>query len=351
MGLEGRDYNWGGGGGQDYLSNPAAILGFSIPFGTWLGARVRLHFWLLLSLGFSIASLVRGASDLLIATYILLLFVSLMLHDFGHRLAAQSVGGQHDDFMLWPAGGLNFPDVPPGAWPRFAGFGAGLAVNLVIVLAAQAALYAMRGFLLPLPLNPLIALSGFEFPVMRAGGGVFLPLLLYCVIWINWGLVLVNLLPYYWFDGGYVLDAILSPFLGAFRAVNVACIVGMVVAVPMCALALVNQQFIGLIVWALLFSSSYSRRRQLYAEGTGALDAAIAASAQDSASPRKRNWQKAGWAQAAARRAAKVRKEQRKIDAILEKVGAKGMHSLSWWEKRTLQKATERQRREEAKSE
>jgi hypothetical protein len=125
----------------------------------------------------------------------------------------------------------------------------------------------------------------------------------------------------------------------------------MVLAVPMCAIALVQQQFIGLIVWALLFSSSYSRRRQLHAEGAGALDAAIAASAQDSGGPRKRNWQRAGWAQAAAKRAAKVRKEQRKIDAILEKVGAKGMHSLTWWEKRSLQKATERQRREEAKSE
>jgi stage IV sporulation protein FB len=351
VGVENRDYNRGG-GGEDYLSNPASILGFSVPFGTWLGARVRLHFWLLLSLGFAVASVARGASDALIAIYIVLLFISLMLHDFGHRLAAQSVGGRHDEFMLWPAGGLNFPEVPPGAWPRFAGYGTGVAVNLVVVLAAQAGLYATRGMLVPLPWNPLTALSSSEFPATAGlDSRSFLPVLLYCAILINWGLVLINLLPYYWFDGGYLLDAILTPFLGTFRAVNVACIIGMVLAVPMCAIALVQQQFIGLIVWALLFSSSYSRRRQLHAEGAGALDAAIAASAQDGGRPSKRNWQRAGWAQAAAKRAAKVRKEQRRIDAILEKVGAKGMHSLSWWEKRTLQKATERQRREEAKSE
>ena len=36
--------------------------------------------------------------------------------------------------------------------------------------------------------------------------------------------------------------------------------------------------------------------------------------------------------------------EQARIDAILDKVSAHGMQSLTWWEKRTLRKATERQR-------
>jgi hypothetical protein len=345
VGVENRDYTrWGG--GDDYLSNPAAILGFSIPFGTWLGARVRLHFWLLLQVGFAVASLARGASDLLIAIYLLLLFVILMLHDFGHRAAAQAVGGRHDDFMLWPAGGLSFPDLPPGAWPRFAGFGAGIAVNLILALAAEAIFYANHHVLVPLPWNPLAAFSASSIPY----GAELAPLgdmVVLCVLLLNWGLVLVNILPYYWFDGGYLLDAILTPFVGEHSAINATCIIGMVVAVPMCALSLVHQQFIGLIVWVLLFSSSYTRRRQLQSEGgSGGIDAAIAASAQDrGGAVRKRKWQQSGWAQAAAKRAAQARKDQRKIDAILEKVGAKGMHSLTWWEKRTLQKATERQRK------
>ena len=48
----------------------------------------------------------------------------------------------------------------------------------------------------------------------------------------------------------------------------------------------------------------------------------------------------------AAKRAAKARREQEKIDAILEKVSARGMHSLTWWEKRTLRKGTETRRRQ-----
>jgi hypothetical protein len=38
--------------------------------------------------------------------------------------------------------------------------------------------------------------------------------------------------------------------------------------------------------------------------------------------------------------------EQSRIDAILAKVSAKGMHSLTWGERRALRKATERQRRQ-----
>jgi hypothetical protein len=34
--------------------------------------------------------------------------------------------------------------------------------------------------------------------------------------------------------------------------------------------------------------------------------------------------------------------QRRKIDRILAKVSAKGMQSLTWWEKRTLRKGSER---------
>jgi len=37
--------------------------------------------------------------------------------------------------------------------------------------------------------------------------------------------------------------------------------------------------------------------------------------------------------------------EQERVDHILAKVSAHGMHSLTWWEKRSLRKATDRQRR------
>ena len=59
--------------------------------------------------------------------------------------------------------------------------------------------------------------------------------------------------------------------------------------------------------------------------------------------PRRRKLSK--WSiRAAQKRAAAEQAEQAKIDTILDKVSAHGMQSLTWWERRTLRKATERQR-------
>ena len=49
------------------------------------------------------------------------------------------------------------------------------------------------------------------------------------------------------------------------------------------------------------------------------------------------------------RRQAKLEEqEQGKIDVILAKVSAQGMQSLTWTERRTLKRATERQRQRES---
>ena len=45
---------------------------------------------------------------------------------------------------------------------------------------------------------------------------------------------------------------------------------------------------------------------------------------------------------------AQERAERLRIDRILTKVSQHGMQSLSWWEKRTLRKATEHQRQRDA---
>lgn len=336
MAWQDRDYNRGGG---DYLGNPSAILSFSVPFGTWFGARVRLHFWLLVVMAFAAADMFRG-SILLGLIGIAVLLLTLLIHDFSHRVAAQWMGGQHDDFMLWPAGGLAFPTIPPGAWPMFATYIAPMLVHAVIALGCFS-LIGMRWSLLPT--DPLAGLS-WNMPPLNSLG---LPQVLFEIAICNWSLVLINLLPYYWFDGGCLLQSILWPFAGDYLAINITCIVGMVLAAPMFLFALMAHSIMGMVLWALLFSSSYTRRRQLQAEGTGEFGAAIAWSAQatDRTGPRKRAWFAPGAAKKAAKRNAELRRERQKIDRILAKVSEKGMHSLNWWEKRALRKATERQKR------
>ncbi len=117
----------------------------------------------------------------------------------------------------------------------------------------------------------------------------------------------------------------------------------MIVAGPMCLYSLYTVNVMGMIYWALLFASSYSKRRELAGgalEESYAFSAAAYESAQPTSARRKSRWA----SRSAVKKAAAARREQENIDSILEKVHAHGMQSLNWMERRALCKATERQR-------
>ena len=87
-----------------------------------------------------------------------ILFVAVLLHEFGHVIAARRVDGDIAEIVLWPLGGLAAPDLPrrPGAH-AFTAMG-GPVVNLSLALLAGAVLVGL-GFVPPLnplasPLNP-----------------------------------------------------------------------------------------------------------------------------------------------------------------------------------------------------
>jgi hypothetical protein len=346
MGWQDRNYNTGSGGGSgsEYLGNPLAILNFSVPFGNWFGARVRLHFFLLLQFIFIYIASVRTGGPLVATITCALFLVALLCHEFGHRFFARLVHGSHNEFMLWPAGGMIPPNAPPFPGSYFLAHAGGMIVNLSLALLSSLAIYFITYNLADIPWNPLAILFGFgaldvNTPAAIAAG------LLFIFASINLGIFTANLLPYYWFDGGPLLQAILWPFIKLHNAINVTCIVGMVFAVPMFFLALFSMNLLGMIFWALLFASSYTKRQQLKAVGTQELEEAIAWSANYSNNdPAPRKKLKKRWINAAKKRAAAEQNEQAQIDAILAKVKEKGLHSLTWWEKRALRKATERQR-------
>ena len=330
---------------SEFFSNPLGVFNLSAPFGTWFGARVRLSFWLFLTiiLNFYVPGIRSG--DLITPTLeTVFLLIALLVHEFGHRLMARFTGGSHDEFLLWPAGGMIPPNAPPYPGKFFLTHVGGIFANLVTgalcVLVVSLLSKAFNGNTWN-PLSLLMGATPFAF-------GNALNFTVYCLTvfgLINFGLIIANLLPYYWFDGAYLLQAILWPFIKHYQAVNVTCIIGMVLAVPMFGLSLLATSFFGMIFWALLFADSFNRRRQLKAAGPQEEQDAIAwsASLRDEGPTRHRKVKK-GWFRHAKKRALQEAAEQAKIDAILEKVHNKGLHSLSWWEKRTLRKATERQR-------
>jgi len=339
MAWEDRDYNRDGSGGAgDYLANPAGILGLSVPFGTWLGVRVRLHFWLLLSFLFLVMGLFDGISPVVIVIDMALTLAVLLLHDFGHRAFTLWVGGEHNEFMLWPAGGMVFPNVPPGTRPALVAFSGGMVVNLILGIGGFVAYQMLTGIWLPHPiLGSLLSLGGTPLASSISSGGL-LPFCVANFTFLNWGVLMANCLPYFWFDGGFLWRAILQPMLGAQAAHSVTCIFGMILAVPMFFLALAGRSLLLMIVWVFLFSSAYSARTQMMVEEESY--AVSYGGPGPSGRVRTGRWP----AKSAARAQAKRRREEQKIDAILAKVSAHGMHSLTWMEKRTLKKGSQRLR-------
>jgi hypothetical protein len=250
--------------------------------------------------------------------------------------------------MLWPVGGMYPPKAPPYPWPTFVTHSGGIIANMLMCAMCVGLLAVVRHLPSLSVLNPLPYLFG---GMSNGMGDSFADFLIEGFFSVNAGLIVFNFLPFFWFDGGYLLQSILWPWTGLFRAINITCIVGMIVAAPLTLFALMAFSLFGLFFWGMLFADAYMRRKQLHASGTGELDAVIAYSAnhpdddRPSRSSRPARWPSRNAAKRAARQAAAERKEQDEIDTILAKVHASGMQSLTWMERRALKRATERQRR------
>ena len=72
-----------------------------------------------------------------------ILFVSVLLHEFGHIFGARIMGGQGDDILIWPLGGLAFAAPPRRPWPSLVCTACGPLVNVLICIVTAIALVAL----------------------------------------------------------------------------------------------------------------------------------------------------------------------------------------------------------------
>src|SRR5262245_54881693 len=61
------------------------------------------------------------------------LFVIVLLHEFGHALACRQVGGEANQIVLWPLGGVAYVSPPPRPGATLWSIAAGPLVNVVLV--------------------------------------------------------------------------------------------------------------------------------------------------------------------------------------------------------------------------
>ena len=182
-------------------------MAWSITIGTVKGTVIRLHItFLLLLLWIAGAHYAQGGWDAAVAgvLFIALLFLCVLLHEFGHIFAARRYGVQTPDVILLPIGGVaRLERIPEEPLQELVVALAGPAVNLVIA----GALYLALGGLVPR--------EGLE--VNNPGVDLFARLL-----WANLFLAVFNLIPAFPMDGGRVLRAFLAHRLGYARGTQIA---------------------------------------------------------------------------------------------------------------------------------
>ncbi len=184
---------------------------WSIPIGRFGGTEVKIHITFLLLLAWIAFSAWGhgGASAALDSTlFIVLIFACVVLHEFGHILAARRYGISTPTVTLLPIGGVaSMERMPTNPRQELVVALAGPAVNLVIGLVLVLAL----GTLHPAELTE-IDNSNLSLMGRLAAANIFL--------------AVFNLIPAFPMDGGRVLRALIAMRIGGARATEIAARIG-----------------------------------------------------------------------------------------------------------------------------
>ena len=163
------------------------------------------------------------------------LFCIILLHEFGHALACRQVGGKANQIVLWPFGGVAYVAPPPRPGATLWSIAAGPLVNVLLapILTVMVVLGA-TGWAEATP---------NAFALVRA------------ICFINYGLLIFNLLPIYPLDGGQIVRALLWFVIGRANSLMVSVVVGFVGVAALVGLAIwMKSGWIGLVAAIILLN-------------------------------------------------------------------------------------------------
>ena len=212
---------------------------WSLKLGRFAGIDVYIHTTFLLLIGWvaftywlqtrTMAGTLEGIA------FLLVLFLCVVLHEYGHALTARRYGIRTRDITLLPIGGLaRLERIPEKPIEEFWVALAGPAVNVVIAAALFIYLSVTR------TLEPFTGLS--------MAGGPFIERLMS----VNLSLVLFNIIPAFPMDGGRVFRALIAMRTDYTRATHIAAVIGQGIAFLFGFIGLFTNPFlvfIALFVW------------------------------------------------------------------------------------------------------
>ena len=345
------------------------LFSWSFPIGRLFGISVRIHvLFPVVCLGL----IVRTAKDFPAGTWIDmsmllgLLFFTVLLHEFGHCFAARRVGGEADEVLLWPLGGLATCEVPHNPRAHFVTAAGGPAVNLLICLGCALVMALVLDPSVRPTWNPFwypfrgdetgwIKLVGWDGNEVRTANlaAVILARLFY-VSWLTF-LLNVLLVGFPW-DAGRLLQAGLWPYVGYRQATLYAVYAGFICMLVLVAITFIlNEVF---VVFLAYFTYIACQQEWIALESGGEeslfgydFSQGYTSLERDEPPPRKPRRKKTNFLQRwLQRRAARKQQElqenaeaeARRVDELLQKIQAHGKGSLTDEEHRFLKRYADR---------
>lgn len=292
-----------------------------------LGTEVRIHWTLLALLIFKTVSAIAGGVPWWWLPVLLLIpFLSVLLHEFGHIMAARLVGGEAKVIIMWMFGGLAMCQAPMHAGKQFFVSAAGPIVTFMIM--APCMLIVQQGF------TP-------DVPLTYQQQGLLMATLAYTAS-INLVLLLFNLLPCYPLDGGRMTRAALWPLIGLRKAGFVTVWLAYVCIAGLFTWAAINgQQMLLVLSFLLLFNVL-----QEHAALRRGFDAYLGEQAEGEGAGTTwfERWGRRRRAQAQERQEREEHDEQEVLDRLLAKVSEHGLPSLTAAERASLQRISRKQK-------
>jgi Zn-dependent protease len=220
-----------------------------IPAGRYFDIPVRLHFTFVIFAFYRLQAYEHIGYGL---AYLTGLYVCILLHEFGHALAARWCDGEADQIILWPLGGLAFcrPAFHPTA-------------HLITTVAGPFVTLVL--WLLFWGLSAMMEQAAFAGFMVSRNVYWFVESMRLLNLW----LLIFNMLPAFPMDGGRILRDTLWHWMSAEKATKIAIVVSRIAAGSVAVWALYSGNYMLLAVMAFIFMSSTQTEAVVDFEGRG----------------------------------------------------------------------------------
>ena len=352
---------------------------WSLPVGRLFGITIRLHWlfpfvalgWILhiaLGKGYDGARYPEG-SWIDAAILMLILFGSVLLHEFGHCFAARLMGGDAQEVLLWPLGGLANVEIPARPSAHFVTAAGGPAVNIVLAVLSGALLLVVGDSALQPIWNPMPNNFPYRNDLGRVvlgtwGGDVAslppyaLGVWLVRICWVNYFLAALNIvLVGFPLDGGRMLQAALWPSFGYRQATLSAIFVGFAVVFIVGLYSIILSSVLALCLALFIYVAC---QRQWILLETGGEEGIFGYdfsqgytslerdNVQAAPAKQRLSWWRRWLQRRAARRLQRQMEErdaeERRMDELLQKLHREGRQALTEEEQRFMKRVSDRYR-------